>query len=117
MESAMPNGGRVEEVGGEVFHFGIRKAFAGNTNGGFRNVEGSGTEPPRGELLGIVAQTTANRQRRFSRGWLRMGLPKIKQVRIGAEIGPRDSALPGFALVVQLFEPSGRVALAIEFRS
>ena len=111
----MPIGRRVEKVGSEVLHFGIRKAFAGNANCSFRDVEGRRPEAPGGELLGIVAQATANRQRSFSRGRLRMRLPKINQVRIGAEIAPRNSAFPCFAFLVQLIEPAGRVALVIEF--
>jgi len=55
MESATPRRRRVEEVGGDVFHFRSGKAFAGSANRSFRNVEGRGTKAPGGELLGIVA--------------------------------------------------------------
>src|SRR5207249_3463740 len=94
IESVTPSGRRVEEVGSEVFHFGCGKTFAGSANRSFGNVEGRGTKAPGRKLFGIVAQATADCQRSFSRGRLRMGLPKIEQVRIGAKIGPRNSALP-----------------------
>src|SRR5213082_419113 len=55
MESATPRRRRVEEVGGDVFHFRSGKAFAGSANRSFRDVEGGRTEAPGGELLGIVA--------------------------------------------------------------
>ena len=116
MESAAPSGRRVENVGGEVFNIGSGKAFATTANGSFRDVESRGLESPSGELLGIVAQATADCQRRFSSGWQRMRVPEIKQARIGAEIGPRNNALPRFAFLVKLLEPADRVALAIEFR-
>ncbi len=44
-----------------------------------------------------------------------MRIPEIKQPRIRAEIGPRNGALPCFALAVEVLEPAGGVALAVEF--
>jgi len=116
MESATPSRRRIEQIGGEVFHFRSGKSLVGSANRSFGDIERRGVESPGRELLGIVAQAAANRQRGSSRRWLRMRLPKITQVRIGAKIGPRNSALPCLAFLVELLEPASRVAFAIEFR-
>ena len=110
-----PRGGKIEEIGGEVFDRGVGKALARSANCGFGNVEGGGTKAPGGELVGIVAQTAADGEGGLSRGWLRMRFPKFKQAWIGAEIGPRNSALPCFGLLIKRFEPTGRVTLPMEF--
>jgi len=43
-----------------------------------------------------------------------MRFPKIQQEKIGAEIGPRDGALPGLALLVKRLKPAQTIALAIQ---
>src|SRR5260370_10998139 len=104
----MLGGRRVEQVGRDVFDSGSGKARARSSNRSLRDVERGGMKSPGGELLGIVAQAAADRQRRFPRGLLRMHVPKINQARIGAEIGPWNSALPCFALLIKRLEPAGR---------
>ena len=115
MEKAAPGGRRLEQVGGEVFDGCVGKAFARKANRGFRDIECRGAEAPRGKLLGIITEAAADRQGCFSGSWLWMRIPEIKQARIRAEIGPRNGALPSFALAVEVLEPANGVALAIEF--
>ena len=115
IESAAPYGGRVKQIGGDIVNCGIGKTFARSANGGFRDVEGGGMEAPGGELLGIVAQAAADGESRFSCGLLRMCAPKIKQEGIGSQTGPRNRALPCLAFLVKRLEPSGGVALTMEF--
>ena len=68
IESATPSRGRIEQIGGEVFHFRSRKSFVGSANRSLGDIERGGMETPSGELFGIVAQAAADRQRGFSHG-------------------------------------------------
>src|SRR5258708_34119052 len=79
-------------------------------------VEGGGLNPQVGSLLSIVAHAATDGKGRLSRRLLRMRVPKIKQERIGTQIGPGNGALSCFPFLVKSFEPSGGVALAMEFR-
>ena len=98
-----------------VVHFGIGETLSRGADGGFRNVESGGAKTPRRELLGVVAQTAANNQRRLPFRLLWMRHPKTDQQRSGMIVRPRNAALPFLSFAIERFEPAGGIAFAVEF--
>jgi hypothetical protein len=109
IEFLLPAGRRGQKVRGGVGDFGIWEAVAGAADRGFGNVEGRGLKTPVRELLGVIAETAADYDRGFVRGWLRMRLPEIEEMRVGGQVGPGDGGGAGFGFAVEGVEPAGGV--------
>lgn len=116
IEIASPMRRRIEKIGRLIVDGGMRKAFSGRANGGFRNIERGGAKTPGGKLLGVITEATAGNQCGFPGSLLRMGYPETDEWRSGMVIDPGHNTLPCFPFAVQNFEPARRVAFAVKLR-